>query len=248
MSDECENSAAKRSLPITMSDRSSSSPCRCPGAARPAARSRRRRARSAAAMCVVGLRPSTSRMRAPSSSGRGSSPGSSAVVLPRVKAHQPPPGPLVDQDERRRRDLARLDQHRRHVDAERLQAAHDHRPELVVRQAAEVARLPPSAHTVASVVPTAPPVCRLNVSSSTTASDERGPTPICSTVACPSPTTRAAGWSSFRKYHIRDGQDVPAQYGLRTDVAFQRVNGLRELRRRVIGPAQVVQHLGRRAT
>ena len=36
-------------------------------------------------MCAVGLRPSTSKMRAPSSSGRGSSPGSSAVVLPRVK-------------------------------------------------------------------------------------------------------------------------------------------------------------------
>ena len=38
----------------------------------------------AAAMCVVGLRPSTSRMRAPSSRARQLA-GSSAVVLPRVK-------------------------------------------------------------------------------------------------------------------------------------------------------------------
>src|SRR4030095_4759405 len=85
----------------------------------------------------------------------------------------------------------------------------------------------------------------LNCSSSTTASEERGPTPICSTVACPSPTTRpVAGVVIGAKISQRRGKDLSAQHRLRTDVSFQGVDRLRELRRGVVRAAQVVQQLG----
>ena len=52
-------------------------------------------------------------------------------------------GYRIDQDERGRRDLARFDENLRDVDAELLHPTQDDRPELIVREAAEVARPPP---------------------------------------------------------------------------------------------------------
>src|SRR6478609_8766245 len=84
----------------------------------------------------------------------------------------------------------------------------------------------------------------LNVSSSTTVSDERGPTPICSTVAWPSPTTRSAEVVIVAKVSHRRGKNVPTEHGLRTDVALQGLDGLRELGAGVVRAPQVVQQFG----
>src|SRR6266496_4125801 len=85
----------------------------------------------------------------------------------------------------------------------------------------------------------------LKVSSSTTASDERGPTPICSTVAWPNPTTRSAVILVIgAKISQRRREDVAPEDRLRADVALQRVDGLRELRARVVRAPKVIEQFG----